>query len=129
MDSQEFASFVNRCQSVFSTIDRMVQEVSWDERFDAWRRALAPVDAALANEYVDSILSGRIPAPKYPSEWDLFASDVRVWCQAEQRRREPAQKKERPTKPDLRAEFRRQLREHGFADVAANLDRTDPLPS
>lgn len=130
MDAEEFAGFVNRCQALFSTVDRMVQEISWDEKYDAWRRALSPVDAALANEYVDAVVAGRIPAPKYPSDWDLFASDVRVWCQAEVARRRPVgQKKERDWRPDRRQEFRDHLRLRGFGELAAKLDRDDPIPA
>lgn len=127
MDAEEFAGFVNRCQSLFSTVDRMVQELSWDERYDAWRRALAPVDPVLANEYLDGMVSGRIPAPKYPSDWDLFASDVRVWCRAEAERRNPPPPRERPHRPDRRREFREHLRLRGFSELAAKLDREDPI--
>lgn len=130
MDGPEFKRFLKLCTSTFSFVDKLDRDDEKD-RFRMWKRALEPVPYKRAEDYVAAIVAGRVAMPRYPSEWDSFASDCRAWCHVEESRRRPPAPKEKPApNPNRQAEVRQQFRESGvdwIVALADKLDRERPL--
>ena len=127
MDNDGFGRWLDRCQQCFQFVDKLVQDGMTD-RFKVWQRALEPISEQLAMAYVDAIVAGRVQRPINPSDWDMFASECRVWCHAqEQRQRPPAHRQPPRVEPDRRATFRDELRRCGMEKLAKKLDRERPL--